>query len=181
MFAVNHSARTTTVGKQRRRRVTFPARPAAAEKEYRMAAREHSAPMSNRTRRTSLVGACLEFPLRFPIGKYLIVYEIVSNEVVVLYVRHSARTGPTITLDDSRPTRGHDSSLPSPTGPTRRSPRRQTARDAAREAIHRATAEAETPSRRQTAGNCSSSPPSRRINCAIIPAASYGPLSPTGC
>jgi integrase len=39
-------------------------------------------------------------------------------------------------------------------------------RDAAREAIHRATAEAETPSRGQTAGNCSSSPPSRRINCA---------------
>jgi hypothetical protein len=33
MFAVNHSARTTTVGKQPSRRVTFPARPAAAEKE----------------------------------------------------------------------------------------------------------------------------------------------------
>jgi addiction module RelE/StbE family toxin len=29
--------------------------------------------------------------LRFPIGKYLIVYEIESDEVVVLYVRHSAR------------------------------------------------------------------------------------------
>src|SRR5580693_6945592 len=51
-------------------------------------------------------------------------------------------TGPTITLDDSRPTRCHDSSLPLPTGPTRRSPRRQAARDAAREAIQRATAEA---------------------------------------
>jgi Helix-turn-helix len=25
------------------------------------------------------------------------------------------------------------------------------------------------------------SPPSRRINCAIIPGASYDPLSPTGC
>jgi toxin ParE1/3/4 len=32
--------------------------------------------------------------LRFPVGKYLIVYEIVSDEVVVLYVRHSARPGP---------------------------------------------------------------------------------------
>src|SRR6516225_7798151 len=73
-------------------------------------------------------------------------------------------TGPTITLDDSWPTRCHDSSSPLPTGPTRRSPRRQTVRDAAREAIHRATAEAETPSRGQTAGNCSSSPPSQRIN-----------------
>jgi hypothetical protein len=51
----------------------------------------------------------------------------------------------------------------------------------AREAIHRATAEAETPSRRQTPGNCSSSPPSRRINCAILPGASYDPPSPTGC
>jgi hypothetical protein len=33
MFAVNHSARTTTVGKQRSRRVTFPAGPSAEEKE----------------------------------------------------------------------------------------------------------------------------------------------------
>jgi hypothetical protein len=33
LFAVNHSARTTTVGKQRSRRVTFPARPAAEGKE----------------------------------------------------------------------------------------------------------------------------------------------------
>jgi toxin ParE1/3/4 len=32
--------------------------------------------------------------LRFPVGKYLIVYEIVSDEVVVLYVRHSARSRP---------------------------------------------------------------------------------------
>jgi toxin ParE1/3/4 len=32
--------------------------------------------------------------LRFPVGKYLIVYEITSDEVVVLYVRHSARPGP---------------------------------------------------------------------------------------
>jgi toxin ParE1/3/4 len=32
--------------------------------------------------------------LRFPIGKYLIVYEIVNDEVVVLYVRHSARARP---------------------------------------------------------------------------------------
>jgi plasmid stabilization system protein ParE len=32
--------------------------------------------------------------LRFPIGKYLIVYEIVNDEVVVLYVRHSARPRP---------------------------------------------------------------------------------------
>ena len=39
----------------------------------------------------------------------------------------------------------------------------------------------ETPSRGQTAGNCSSSPPSQRINCAIIPGASHDPLSPTGC
>src|SRR6516162_10581587 len=37
-------------------------------------------------------------------------------------------TGPTITPDDSWPTRCHDSSSPSPTGPTRRSPRRQTRR-----------------------------------------------------
>jgi hypothetical protein len=55
------------------------------------------------------------------------------------------------------------------------------ARDAAREAIHRATAEAETWSRGQTPGNCSSSPPSWRINCAILPGASYDPPSPTGC
>jgi toxin ParE1/3/4 len=32
--------------------------------------------------------------LRFPVGKYLIVYEIMSEEVVVLYVRHSARPRP---------------------------------------------------------------------------------------
>jgi toxin ParE1/3/4 len=32
--------------------------------------------------------------LRFPVGKYLIVYEIVNDEVVVLYVRHSARPRP---------------------------------------------------------------------------------------
>jgi toxin ParE1/3/4 len=32
--------------------------------------------------------------LRFPVGKYLIVYEIMSDEVVVLYVRHSARSRP---------------------------------------------------------------------------------------
>jgi toxin ParE1/3/4 len=32
--------------------------------------------------------------LRFPVGNYLIVYEIVSDEVVVLYVRHSARPRP---------------------------------------------------------------------------------------
>jgi toxin ParE1/3/4 len=32
--------------------------------------------------------------LRFPVGRYLIVYEIVSDEVVVLYVRHSARPRP---------------------------------------------------------------------------------------
>jgi toxin ParE1/3/4 len=29
--------------------------------------------------------------LRFPVGNYLIVYEIVNDEVIVLYVRHSAR------------------------------------------------------------------------------------------
>jgi hypothetical protein len=33
MFAVSHSARTTTVGKQRSRRLTFPTKPAAEEKE----------------------------------------------------------------------------------------------------------------------------------------------------
>jgi toxin ParE1/3/4 len=32
--------------------------------------------------------------LRFPVGNYLIVYEIVDDEVVVLYVRHSARPRP---------------------------------------------------------------------------------------
>jgi plasmid stabilization system protein ParE len=32
--------------------------------------------------------------LRFPVGKYLIVYEIANDEVVVLYVRHSARPRP---------------------------------------------------------------------------------------
>ena len=32
--------------------------------------------------------------LRYPVGKYLIVYEIVNDEVVVLYVRHSARPRP---------------------------------------------------------------------------------------
>jgi len=32
--------------------------------------------------------------LSFPVGKYLIVYEIVNDEVVVLYVRHSARPRP---------------------------------------------------------------------------------------
>ena len=32
--------------------------------------------------------------LRFPVGNYLIVYEIVNYEVVVLYVRHSARPRP---------------------------------------------------------------------------------------
>jgi toxin ParE1/3/4 len=29
--------------------------------------------------------------LRFPVGKYLIVYQIMNDEVIVLYVRHSAR------------------------------------------------------------------------------------------
>jgi toxin ParE1/3/4 len=32
--------------------------------------------------------------LRFPVGKYLIVYEIGNAEVVVHYVRHSARPRP---------------------------------------------------------------------------------------
>jgi toxin ParE1/3/4 len=32
--------------------------------------------------------------LSFPVGKYLIVYEIVNDEVVVLYVWHSARARP---------------------------------------------------------------------------------------
>ena len=32
--------------------------------------------------------------LCLPIGKYLIVYEIVNDEVVVLYIRHSARPRP---------------------------------------------------------------------------------------
>jgi plasmid stabilization system protein ParE len=32
--------------------------------------------------------------LRFPIGKYLMVYEIVNDEVVFLYVQHSARPRP---------------------------------------------------------------------------------------
>jgi plasmid stabilization system protein ParE len=32
--------------------------------------------------------------VRFPVDKYLIVYEIVNNEVVVLYVRHSAQPRP---------------------------------------------------------------------------------------
>jgi toxin ParE1/3/4 len=32
--------------------------------------------------------------LRFPVDKYLVVYEIVNDEVVVLYVRHSARPRP---------------------------------------------------------------------------------------
>jgi toxin ParE1/3/4 len=32
--------------------------------------------------------------LRFPVGKYLIVYEIVNDDVVILYVRHSARARP---------------------------------------------------------------------------------------
>jgi toxin ParE1/3/4 len=32
--------------------------------------------------------------LRFPVGKYLIVYEIGNDEVVVHYVRHAARPRP---------------------------------------------------------------------------------------
>jgi toxin ParE1/3/4 len=32
--------------------------------------------------------------LRFPVGKYLIVYEIGNDEVVVHYVRHTARSRP---------------------------------------------------------------------------------------
>ena len=32
--------------------------------------------------------------LRFPVGKYLIVYEIGTDEVVVHYVRHAARPRP---------------------------------------------------------------------------------------
>jgi toxin ParE1/3/4 len=32
--------------------------------------------------------------LRFPVGKYLIVYEVRNDEVVVQYVRHSARPRP---------------------------------------------------------------------------------------
>jgi toxin ParE1/3/4 len=32
--------------------------------------------------------------LRFPVGKYLIVYEIGNDEVVVHYVRHAARRRP---------------------------------------------------------------------------------------
>ena len=32
--------------------------------------------------------------LRFPVGKYLIVYEIRNDEVVVHYVRHAARPRP---------------------------------------------------------------------------------------
>jgi toxin ParE1/3/4 len=31
---------------------------------------------------------------RFPVGNYLIVYEIISNEVVIEYVRHGARLRP---------------------------------------------------------------------------------------
>jgi hypothetical protein len=32
--------------------------------------------------------------LRFPVGKYLIVYEIGNDEIVVHYIRHSARARP---------------------------------------------------------------------------------------
>jgi toxin ParE1/3/4 len=32
--------------------------------------------------------------LRFPVGNYLIVYEIANDEVIILYVRHSARARP---------------------------------------------------------------------------------------
>jgi toxin ParE1/3/4 len=31
---------------------------------------------------------------RFPVGNYLIVYEVVSNEVIIHYVRHGARLRP---------------------------------------------------------------------------------------
>ena len=47
---------------------------------------------------------------------------------------------------------------------------------AVREAIHRARAEAEIPSRDQTRGNCSSIASRRRINCARIPRVAYNPL-----
>ena len=32
--------------------------------------------------------------LRFPVGKYLIVYEVGNDEVIVHYVRHGARPRP---------------------------------------------------------------------------------------
>jgi toxin ParE1/3/4 len=31
---------------------------------------------------------------RFPVGNYLIVYEVAETEVIVYYVRHGARQGP---------------------------------------------------------------------------------------
>jgi putative ABC transport system substrate-binding protein len=90
---------------------------------------------------------------------------------------------PTTAPDGRTPSRNRDSSRSSPTGPAPRSPPRQTAPGASREAIRPPTAVEEIQSRGQSGENCSSAQRSRikRINAAILSHVIPIPLSPTGC